>query len=106
MNAVSKAKGLSDYFSMEGTAVSMNYMTKGKDGAPSPPMRTLFGQEMIRQGVLMPWIAVSRAHGDTELNRTLEAVERALSVYAEALENGIGQYLQGEPVKPVFRRFN
>lgn len=106
MNAISKAKGLSDYFTMEGTAVSMNFVTRGKDGAPSLPMRTLFGQEMIRQNVLMPWIAVSRAHGDAELNRTLEAVERALTVYAEALENGPGQYLQGEPVKPVFRRYN
>lgn len=106
INTISRSKGLGEHFFMQGFPVSMNYVTNGPDGKPSLPMRTLFAQEMLRHGVLMPWISVSLAHGETELQRTLEAVDQALSVYAAALENGIGQYLQGEPIKPVFRRFN
>jgi glutamate-1-semialdehyde 2,1-aminomutase len=61
---------------------------------------------MIRNGVLMPWIAPSFAHGDTELQRTLEAARKALAVYAQALEQGVERFLQGPVIKPVFRRFN
>jgi glutamate-1-semialdehyde 2,1-aminomutase len=106
MNAISRAKGLGDHFAIQGFPVSMNYITKDRDGQPSLPMRTLFAQEMLSHGVMMPWISVSLAHGEAELQRTLEAVDKALDVYAEALENGFAQYLQGEPIKPVFRRFN
>jgi glutamate-1-semialdehyde 2,1-aminomutase len=106
INGISRAKGLGGHFFMQGFPVSMNYVANGPDGKPSLPMRTLFAQEMLQHGVLMPWIAVSLAHGETELQRTLEAVDRALTVYAEALQNGVAQYLRGEPIKPVFRRFN
>jgi len=106
MNALSRAKGLIDHFSMDGVPVSMGYTTRDRQGAPSLAMRTLFAQEMLRLGVMMPWIAVSRAHGDAELNATLEAADRALDIYAQALDRGVGQYLQGAAIKPVFRRFN
>ncbi len=106
INAISRAKGLDEYFVMQGFPVSMNFVTNGGDGKPSLPMRTLFAQELLRQGVLMPWISLSLAHGEAELSRTLDAVDKALTIYAEALENGVTKYLQGEPMKPVFRRFN
>ncbi len=106
MNALSRAKGLARHFFIEGVPIAMNYVAKDRDGATSAAMRTLFAQEMVRHGVLMPWLAPSFAHGEAELARTLEAADRALDTYAEALDRGIGQYLQGEPVKPVFRRYN
>jgi glutamate-1-semialdehyde 2,1-aminomutase len=61
---------------------------------------------MIRNGVLMPWIAPSFAHGDAELQRTLDAARKALAVYAQALEQGVERFLQGPAIKPVFRKFN
>jgi glutamate-1-semialdehyde 2,1-aminomutase len=106
INALSAAKGLGDHFRIEGPAPSLGYVAIGKDGASSLPLRTLFAQEMLRHGVMMPWIAVSLAHGETELAMTLEAAERALSIYAEALDRGVGQYLVGDAIKPVFRRYN
>ena len=106
INAISKAKGLGDHFRINGPPPSLIYVANGKDGTPSSPMRTLFAQEMLRDGIMMPWIAVSQAHGETELDLTLAAAERALSIYAEALDRGPGQYLQGDAVKPVFRRYN
>lgn len=91
---------------MDGPAISLNYLTKDKAGAMSLEFRTLFSQEMINRGVLMPWIAVSLAHGDTELDMTMEAARGALEVYARALEDGVDKYLAGDAIKPVFRKYN
>jgi len=41
-----------------------------------------------------------------DIDRTIEGVADALCIYKAALENGIEKYLDGRPVKPVFRKFN
>jgi glutamate-1-semialdehyde 2,1-aminomutase len=61
---------------------------------------------MIRNGVLMPWIALSYRHGDAELAATEQAIERAFVVYSKALEEGVEKYLEGSVIKPVFRKYN
>ena len=61
---------------------------------------------MIKNRVLMPWIALSFAHNGTELSRTLEAVKASLKIYAQALDDGYEKYLQGAVIKPVFRKYN
>ena len=106
LNAAAAAAGVSAQFAMDGNPVAMNFVTRDASGQPSLPFRTLFMQEMIRRGVLMPWIAVSLAHGDHELKVTLEAAAGALEVYSKALEEGVDRYLEGPAVKPVFRRYN
>ncbi len=98
--------GVEHSFQLQGNAISMNYVTLDAAGAGSLPLRTLFSQEMIRAGVLMPWIAQSFSHGDAELNLTLEAARKALAVYAKALESGVERFLAGPAIKPVFRQFN
>ena len=106
LETLAQEAGVAHAFQMQGSAISMNYVTLGGDGQPSLPMRTLFCQEMIRQGILMPWIAQSFAHGDSELDRTLEAARKALAVYAQALQQGVENFLEGPVIKPVFRQFN
>jgi glutamate-1-semialdehyde 2,1-aminomutase len=69
-------------------------------------LRTLFSQEMIRNGILMPWIALSYRHGDAELAATERALSQAFAVYRRALEDGVEKYLQGPVIKPVFRKYN
>jgi glutamate-1-semialdehyde 2,1-aminomutase len=54
----------------------------------------------------MPYIALSQSHGFDELEITLNAVNESLKVYKKAIESGIGKYLQGPSIKPVFRKFN
>lgn len=106
LNEAARAAGVGDCFVAEGFPCSPLYMTRDRDGAISMPLRTLFSQEMIRRGVLMPWIALSRAHGDAELNTTLEAAAEALAVYRKALDEGVDKHLEGRPIKPVFRKVN
>jgi len=106
MNDIAKDLGINDHFIVEGYPCSPGYITKDKDLNVSLAMRTLFAQEMINQGVMMPWIAVSYAHQETELDLTLSAVEASLIIYKQALENGFEKYLKSPVIKPVFRKFN
>ena len=106
INKLSASAGLQDYFFMDGNAVSMNYVTRDGSGNNSMHFRTLFSQEMITNGILMPWVAPSFMHKEKELHLTLNAVESALNVYKKALNDGIEKYLNGPVIKPVFRQFN
>ncbi|MEK6806054.1 MAG: glutamate-1-semialdehyde 2,1-aminomutase [Pseudomonadota bacterium] len=106
LRSVAARHGLQKHFLLDGPAINLNYVTCDTAGTPSLPFRTLFAQELIKHKVLMPWIAVSLAHNDAELNLTLDAADRALKVYAQALESGIERFLQGPAIKPVFRPRN
>lgn len=106
MTALAAKHGLQAHFQMDGPAISMNYLTRDRSGALSMPLRTLFAQEMLKGGVMMPWIAVSQAHGTEELTLTLGAVDKALAVYARALDGQISDFLLGPAIRPVFRRSN
>jgi glutamate-1-semialdehyde 2,1-aminomutase len=72
----------------------------------SQEFRTLFLQEIIKRGVIAPSFVVSYSHSDRDIDRTIEAVGEALTIYRKALDEGIEKYLIGRPVKPVFRKFN
>ena len=68
--------------------------------------RTLFLQELARHGVLMSYISPSYSHGPEEVEKTLDAAERAFDVYARALTDGWEHYVEGPVLKPVFRSHN
>jgi glutamate-1-semialdehyde 2,1-aminomutase len=106
INAKAAEHGLKDHVRAGGVACSPWYATLGADGQASLPLRTLFAQEMVRGGVLMPWIALSYRHGEEELRLTARALDAALPVYRKALEHGVERYLVGPAIKPVFRRYN
>jgi len=69
-------------------------------------MRTLFAQEMVKGGVLMPYVAISFSHKDTELDKTLSVAREALKIYSMALNDGVQPYLTSKVIKPVFRKYN
>jgi len=73
----------------------------------SDELRTLFLQETVARGVLMPYIAPSFSHTDSELERTAEAAAQAFRSVREVLDGApIDAYLHGPVVKPVFPRFD
>jgi len=106
MNQIAKELGIDEFFYVEGVPVSPNYVCKDKSGNVSLELRTLFSQEMIKNGVLMPWIALSYSHQEDELQATLAATQKALGVYVKALNGNIEDFLIGSPIRPVFRKFN
>ena len=97
--------GLAPYFQVLGHPANLVYATRAQAGNASQPFRTLFLQETIRRGLLMPSLVVNFSHRDADVQRTIDAVGEALKVYRRALHDGIDRYLVGRSVKPVFRPF-
>lgn len=106
MNRIANNLGLKDIFYVEGYPCSPAYITKDENGVVSLALRTLFAQEMIKNNVIMPYIAISFAHQEEELKKTLDAVENSLIVYKKAIDEGIEAYLHSPIIKPVFRKYN
>jgi len=106
INKIAKDLGIEKYFYVSGIPCSPFFVTKNKDNEVSLGFRTLFLQEMIKNKVLMPFIAQSFSHRGLELERTLNAVNNSLSIYKKALELGLDKYLVGPIIKPVFRKYN
>jgi glutamate-1-semialdehyde 2,1-aminomutase len=98
--------GLEDYFVLRGQPCCLSYATLDKKQEPSQAFRTLFLQETMRHGLLMPSLVISYSHSAEDIQRTIDGVTVALRVYARALEQGIDRYLEGRPVKSVFRKYN
>jgi len=106
MNDTAKKYGIEENFIAGGIECSPYYLTFDKDGQSSLGLRTLFSQEMIKNGVLIPWIAISYAHGEKELKLTKIALEKTFKVYKKAVDEGYEKYLVGDVIKPVFRKYN
>jgi glutamate-1-semialdehyde 2,1-aminomutase len=95
--------GLEDYFSVVGLPWAMVYATNDPEGNPSQPYRTLFIQETLKRGLLAPSLIISAAHSDDDIAHTVNAIDGALTVYKDAIENGIEGYLVGRSVQPAIR---
>ena len=55
--------------------------------------------------MLAPSFVISYSHRGEDVDRTLEAVDGALAVYARALDaGGVERFLDGPPTRVVFRR--
>lgn len=69
-------------------------------------MKSLVQQELLKRGILWAgYHAVSFSHGEEEIARTLEVFGEALRLLRQAAsEKDIRKYLEGPPVKPVFRK--
>jgi glutamate-1-semialdehyde 2,1-aminomutase len=84
----------------------MVWGARDQEGKPSQAFRSLFLQETIKRGVIMPSLVVSYAHSVEDIARTADAVQGALAVYRRALDEGVDKYLVGRPSQIVYRKFN
>jgi glutamate-1-semialdehyde 2,1-aminomutase len=102
---VSRRHGTDKHVDAFGRGCNLLFGTKGPDGKPSQEYRMLFIQEIVRRGVIAPSFIVSYSHSDADIDRTIEAVDGALAVYARALEDGnVAKHLVGPPSRHVFDR--
>jgi len=102
-----KAAGLEKNVTLYGYPCSPRMGFADSAGKPSAALRTLFLQETIARGVLMPYFAPSFSHDEQAVEQTVAASAEAFAVLKSALrEDKIDQYLIGPPIKPVFREFN
>lgn len=98
--------GVGDFVRAVGPPKCLLYQTLDETGQPSQAFRTLFLQETLRRGLIMPSMVVSYAHSDEDIARTADALDGALAVYRRALEEGVERHLFGRPSQIVYRRYN
>ena len=101
-----RAAGLEEYVHVVGKPCNLAFATKDPEGRPSQEYRTLFLQETIARGVLMPSLVVSYSHTLEDIERTIDAVRGALEIYSQAMDAGTERFLVGAPSKIVYRRYN
>jgi len=106
INQAIKANNVEEHFGLIGKPCNLVYYTLDQNCERSQPFRTLFLQETIKRGLIMPSLVVSYSHNDEDVDRTVAAISDALAVYRQALDNGIDNYLVGHSVQPVFRKYN
>lgn len=106
VNEVARRHGVQAQVQAIGHPANLVFTTKDGAGQPSQPMRALFMQELIRGGVIGPSFVISYAHSDQDVDFTIDAVDRALAVYRRALDDGVERYLDGPPLKPVYRKYS
>ncbi len=98
--------GLTKNFQIHGKPCCLVYHALDREGKPSQAMRSLFLQETIKRGILMGSLVVSYSHTNDDVDKTLIAMDAALRVYRDALENGVEHYLVGRPAQSIYRRYN
>jgi glutamate-1-semialdehyde 2,1-aminomutase len=97
---------LGGHFGTLGRPCNLVYYTRDQEKKPSQVFRTLFLQETIKRGLIMPSLVVSYSHTDEDIDRTIEKIGEALHIYREALVDGAEKYLVGQPSKPAVRKYN
>ncbi len=97
---------LQDYFYIQGAYCSPNFVVCDKNKRPSFEYRTVFCQEMVKNGILMPYIAVAYEHTEKEIDITLDAARNAMKVYCNSLNGDVKDFIIGNVIKPVFRKYN
>ena len=76
------------------------------DGVNSFGLRTLFHQELIARGVLFQGVFCPHfSHTESDVDYVLNAMDEACVIFKKGLEDGYENYLIGEPIKPVFRKY-
>jgi glutamate-1-semialdehyde 2,1-aminomutase len=106
INEIVNELNIQNHFGVIGPGCCSAYFTRDEKGESSQAFRTLFIQETLKRGLIMPSTVISYSHTDEEIAETCEKIHEALLIYKRALNDGIGQYLEGRPVKPVWRKFN
>ncbi|VVC01249.1 Glutamate-1-semialdehyde 2,1-aminomutase [uncultured archaeon] len=100
-------RGLSAHMSIDGFSCSPILNFKEADGSFSFVKKTLYMQEMVKQRVLMPYIAPSLSHTDAVVDETVSAFEKVAPTLKGWFDSAEPRkHLVGEPVKPVFRKYN
>jgi glutamate-1-semialdehyde 2,1-aminomutase len=103
---VAAAAGVQDHVLVRGRSSNLVFVTLDDQCQPSQSYRTLFLRELILGGVIGPSFVVSSALTDADIDRTVDVVAQACTVYRQALDaQNVTAFLPGRPVRPVFRKY-
>ena len=105
--ALASTEGVADYVRIIGFDCNPQIVCTHPNGTPWPELGTSFHEELISWGILMPWITITYSHGQSELDQTFEALQKAMRKISGVIATGrVRESFVGDPTKPVFRPFN
>jgi glutamate-1-semialdehyde aminotransferase len=90
---------------LEGYPVRMKVVGTDSSGNDSILLRSLFIQELVKRGIFVhPGVEyISFSHTTEDIEKTIDALADSIPVLKKAsLENNFDQYLEGQPIKPVY----
>jgi len=102
INSVALDLNIENQIGLIGPACCSVYTTRDANNELSQSFRTLFLQETMKRGLLMPSAIISYSHNDKDIDETVSKLYEALAIYKKALNEGIEKYLEGRSVKPVW----
>lgn len=98
---------LQNYIELKGHPCWLLTLFKDKNQQISDGYKTLFFQEVIKHGILYRGtFNISISHTEDDMTKTFDAFDKAMGVYAKAINEGYEKYLVGPVIKPVFRKYN
>ena len=105
-NVLARELGVDRYTECMGPAPRTAVTFKDETGEECLVLKSLFQQECLKRGVLFAGGQnICFSHSDADIDQTLRVYRAAMETLAEAVENGdASQRLEGEPVRPVFRK--
>jgi glutamate-1-semialdehyde 2,1-aminomutase len=107
VRAAAKDVGAEQYVNVLGYSVKPGFSFNDETGNVSMVARTLFLQETVARGLLMPYVVPSYAHKQENIDFAVDCIRDALDVMKKAAEgSGMASAVKGDIVKPVFRKFN
>ncbi|WP_343947320.1 glutamate-1-semialdehyde 2,1-aminomutase, partial [Pseudonocardia zijingensis] len=80
--------GVADHIQIRGRASNLVFATLDPNGKPSQPYRTLFLRQLLTGGIIGPSFVVSAALTHDDIDRTIDVVAGACTVYKKALDAG------------------
>lgn len=108
VQALARRSGVENFVRIIGFDCNPQIICTHEDGTYSPDLHTSFHEEVIANGVLIPWTSVTWAHGDAELEVTLNAIDQACQKVSRIVSSGtpVEKTYTGPAVQPVFRKYN
>ena len=99
--------GAEKFINISGYDVKPAFSFNDEHGEISMLARTLFLQETVARGLMMPYVVPCFAHKNDDINFAIKCVKDALVIMKTAAEgSGMASALRGEIIKPVFRKYN
>ncbi|EME69326.1 glutamate-1-semialdehyde aminotransferase [Paramagnetospirillum caucaseum] len=106
-NALVASHGLEEFTSCIGYPCRTIISFTGQGRYDELEMKSYFQQEMIRRGILWTaYHALCWSHSMDDIEYTLEAYDEVLGLFRKVVDSGqsLRPLIEGEPVKPVFRK--
>ncbi len=105
---LARAEGVEQFVRIIGFDCNPQILCTHEQGSYWPELHTSFHEEVIAHGVLIPWITITYAHGEQELQQTFSALQAGMCKVRRIVTSGgrVAGTFQGPPIKPVFRKFN